>query len=159
MKKLSSKTTFFFKRVFPIMWFGFLGIFLFIPLLAGGKGNGPDIMFIIVPIFMAIVGYIIMKKLVFDLIDEVYDEGNTLLFKNGGKEVRINLTDIKNISYSTAVNPPRVTISVRYETQMGKDLTFSPPASLIPFRKNKDIEELIDRVDTARGYRDRNAHR
>ena len=150
MKKLSSKTTFFFKRVFPIMWFGFLGIFLFIPLLAGGKGNVPDIMFIIVPIFMAIFGYIIMKKLVFDLIDEVYDEGNTLLFKNGGKEVRINLSDIKNISYSTAVNPPRVTISVRYETEMGKDLTFSPPASLIPFRKNKDIEELIDRVDTAR---------
>jgi hypothetical protein len=34
---------------------------------------------------------------------------------------------------------------------MGKDLTFSPPASVIPFRKNKDIEELIDRVDTVRG--------
>jgi hypothetical protein len=151
MKKLSSKTTFFFKRVFPIMWFGSLGIFLFIPLLAGGKWNGPDIMFIIAPIFMAIFGYFIMKKLVFDLIDEVYDEGDTVLFKNGGKEVRINLTDIKNISYSTAVHPPRVTISVRYETEMGKDLTFSPPASVIPFRKNKDIEELIDRVDTVRG--------
>lgn len=103
------------------------------------------------PIIMAVFGYFIMKKLIFDLIDEVYDEGTTLLFKNGRKEVRINLTDIKNVSYTTAVNPPRVTISLRHETELGKDLTFSPPASWIPFKKNKDIEDLIDRIDKARG--------
>jgi hypothetical protein len=43
MKKLSSKTTFFFKRVFPIVWFGFLGIFLLTTLFAEGKQSGPDI--------------------------------------------------------------------------------------------------------------------
>jgi hypothetical protein len=151
MKKLTSRRTFFFKRVFPAIWFGFLGIFILLSMFAGIKGNGLEIVFFIVPLSMAVFGYFMMKKLVFDLIDEVYDEGQTLLFKNGGTEVRINLTDIKNVSYATAVNPPRVTISLRQETELVKELTFSPPASLIPFMKNKDIEDLIDRIDKARG--------
>jgi hypothetical protein len=49
------------------------------------------------------------------------------------------------------VNPPRVTISVRHKTEFGDELSFSPPGSLIPFKKNKEITELIDRIDRARG--------
>jgi hypothetical protein len=92
----------------------------------------------------------IMKKIVFDLIDEVYDEGKSLLFKNKGKEVRVPLEEIKNVSYTTRGNPHRVTLSIRHSTQFGDELTFSPPQSWIPFKKNKDIEELIDRIDKAR---------
>jgi hypothetical protein len=151
MKELTSKSTFFFKRVFPIIWFGFLGVFIVIPSLASGKGNGPAVMFFIMPIIMAIFGYFIMKKLVFDLVDKVYDEGPTLLFRNKGKEVRVNLKDIRNVSYSTMVSPHRVTLSIRYKTELGDELSFSPPMSFIPFKKNPDIEELIDRIDRARG--------
>ena len=116
------------------------------------NSNGSaDIMIFVIPVFMAVFGYFIMKNLVFDLIDEVYDGGSTLLFKNNGKTVRINLTDIKNVSYSVMVNPPRVTISVRHKTEFGDELSFSPPGSLIPFKKNKEITELIDRIDRARG--------
>jgi hypothetical protein len=92
-----------------------------------------------------------MKKLIWDLIDEVYDEGTSLLFKNKGKEVRVSLRDIKNVSYSTMTSPPRVTLSLRYKTGLGNELSFSPPASWIPFKKNEDIERLIDRIDKARG--------
>ena len=42
-------------------------------------------------------------------------------------------------------------MSVRYKTDLGDELSFCPPASWIPFKKNKDIEELIDRIDKARG--------
>jgi hypothetical protein len=151
MKKLTSKSTFFNKRVFPAIWFGFLGFFILTSLFASGKGDGPGIWVVIITICMAVFGYFIMKMLVFDLIDEVYDEGTTLLFKNKGIEVRVDLKDIKNVSYSTITNPPRVTLSIRYKTQLGDELSFSPPMSLIPFKKNKDIEELIDRIDRARG--------
>lgn len=151
MKKLTSKTTFFHKRVFPLIWFGFLGFFIFIGLFTNSSKNGPGIMFLAVPIFMAVFGYFIMKKLVWDLIDDVYDEGASLLFRNGNQEVRVNLKDIKNVSYSTMINPPRVTLSIRYKTPLGDELTFSPPASWIPFKKNEDIERLIDRIDEARG--------
>jgi len=59
-----------------------------------------------------------MKKLVFDLADEVYNEGSTILFRNKGKEVRVNLKDIKNVSYSAMMSPPRVTLSIRYNTEL-----------------------------------------
>ena len=87
MKKLSSKSTFFYKRIFPAIWFGFTGLFLFTSLYADHRNSDSraDIMLFVVPVFMAVIGYFIMKNLVFDLIDEVYDEGSSLLFKNNGK--------------------------------------------------------------------------
>ena len=151
MRKLTSKATFFHKKIFPLLWFGFLGVFLCMGLSANASGHGPGIMFILFPIGMAVFGCFLMKKLVWDLIDEVYDEGATLLFRNGGKEVRVSLKDIKNVSYSIMSNPPKLTLSVRYKTDLGDELSFCPPASWIPFKKNKDIEGLIDRIDKARG--------
>jgi hypothetical protein len=108
-------------------------------------------MLFIVPVFLAFVGYFIMKKMVWDLVDEVYDEGESLLFKNNGKQERISLREIKNVSYTTMANPPRVTISLRRRSVFGSEVSFSPQVSMIPFRKNPDIEDLIDRVDRARG--------
>lgn len=151
MKKLSSKTTFISKKLFPLFWFGFLSIFLCVGLFATIKGNGPGPMFIVIPIGMMAFGYFLMKKLVWDLIDEVYDEGAALLFRNKGAEFRVSLKDIKNVSYTIMTNPPRVTLSIRYQTELGDELSFSPPASWVPFKKNKDIIQLIDRIDKARG--------
>ena len=151
MKKLTSKTTFLYKKLFPLIWFGFLIIFICVGLFANISGNGPGIMFVVIPIFMIVLGYFLMKKLVWDLIDEVYDEGTALLFRNKGKEFRVSLKDIKNVSYTTMINPPRVTLSIRYTTDLGDELSFSPPSSWIPFKKNKDLEVLIDRIDKARG--------
>jgi len=149
MKKLSSSSTFFLKRIFPALWFGFIALFIGIG-LTETLDKVDYVMIFAGPAFMAVIGYYLMKHLVFDLMDEVYDEGATLLFKNSGKTVRINLADIKNVSYSVVINPPRVTISLRHKTEFGDELTFSPPASLLPFRKNKEITELIDRIDRAR---------
>lgn len=150
MKKLSSKTTFIHKKLFPLCWFGFLTIFLGIGLFTTIKGNTPGVIFIVFPIGMMVFGYFLSKKLLWDLIDEVYDEGTTLLFRNRGKEFRVKLKDIKNVSYTTG-NPIRVTFSIRYPTDLGDELSFSPPASWNPFKKNKDIEALIDRINKLRG--------
>jgi hypothetical protein len=150
MKRLSSKTTFFYKLVFPIIWFGFLVISVLMSLLGERQTEGPDIMLFIIPVFMAAFGYFIMRKLLFDLIDEVYDEGGSILFKNRRKEARVNLREIKNVSYSPMVSPPRVTISLRAGTELGDELSFTPPMSFIPFKKNQDIMDLIDRIDQAR---------
>jgi hypothetical protein len=37
---------------------------------------------------MAILGYQIMKKMAFNLVDEVFDLGDALLVRNGGQEER-----------------------------------------------------------------------
>jgi hypothetical protein len=40
-----------------------------------------------------------MKKLIFDLVDEVWDDGRALIVKNDDREERIPFADIKNVNY------------------------------------------------------------
>jgi len=152
MKKISSKGTFYYKRIFPAAWFGFLGIFILIAFIGGAYDKGPKLPLLIVPLAMALFGYFLMKKLVFDLMDEVFDEGSCyLLVKNKNTEERIDYQNIKNISYTVMTNPNRVTISLRSPCRFGNEVSFSPPVSWVPFRDNKDIIELINKVDKIRG--------
>ena len=151
MTQISSRMTFFYKRVFPIFWFGFLTLFMVGPaVISWNNGQAPQSMFIIMPIFMMVFGYFIMKKMVFSLVDEVFDVGDALLVKNGSHEEQIPLADITNISYAQMMNPPQVTLSLRQPTNFGDKVTFCAPTRLIPFATSPVIDDLIRRVDAAR---------
>jgi hypothetical protein len=145
--------TFFYKRVFPVIWFGFLAMFMAAPLIAprtGGSTSGSPAGFLLVPVIMMIAGYFIMKKLVFDLVDEVLDGGHVLVVRNRGLEEQVALADIVNVSYAPLVNPPRVTLSLRSPTQFGDQISFCAPVRLVPFAGSPVIDELIKRIDAAR---------
>ena len=151
MRRLSSRGTFFTKRVFPVFWFGFLILFIGMPYFLNRNGHSPPFFpFIVMPLAMMAFGFLIMKKLVFDLVDEVWDDGDALLVKNRGQEERIALSDIKNVSYSPYMNPPRVTLSLRMPSVFGDQITFGAPIRLIPFSTSPMINDLIERVDAAR---------
>jgi hypothetical protein len=154
MRRISSRMTFFYKRIFPAFWFGFLILLIAIPLLFGGMRDGPPpFPFLIVPLIMFGFGYFVMKKLVFDLVDEVWDDGETLLVKNRSQEERVALRDIKNVSYSTIINPPRVTLSIRQPTIFGDQIAFVAPVRFVPFSTSPVIHDLIERIDRARQRR------
>ncbi len=146
MGRISSKGTFFYKRIFPAIWFGFLVVFAAIALINGVR----DPMLLIVPAAMVGFGYFIMKRLVFDLVDEVYDRGNALLIRNRGEEESIALADITNVGYSPYMNPPRVTLSLRRAGRFGQQVTFCAPMRLMPMSTSPEIDKLIARVDAAR---------
>ena len=150
MQRISSRSTFFSKRVFPLIWFGFLTIFIIAPLL-GKKPEGTlSAGIFIMPIFMAIFGYFLMKKLVFDLADEVLDDGDSLVVRFGSDQERIQLCEIMNVSYSYMSNPARVTLTLRTPGRFGKEISFSPPQRFVPFAKSAIVADLIDRIDAAR---------
>jgi hypothetical protein len=152
MGRISSQSTFFYKRMFPIIWFGFLAFFGAIALFVGLKpSNSLPLPFFIAPPVMAILGYFIMKKLVFDFVDEVVDLGDALLVKNGNQEDRIALSDIMNINYSPLISPPRVTLSLRRPSLFGDKVSFCAPLRFVPFSTSPVIDALIARVDAARG--------
>jgi hypothetical protein len=153
MRHLSSRKTFLYKRVFPIIWFGFLAFFIASPFIApllGGTASGSPIAFLVVPGLMMFIGYFFMKKLVFDLVDEVLDGGDVLVIRNRGIEERVALSDIMNVSYSPPVNPPRVTLSLRRPSIFGDPINFVPPVSFVPFSTSPIIDELIRRIDATR---------
>ncbi len=151
--KISSGQTWFYKRVFPAIWFGFLAVFTVRSALGGTAGL--DAMFIVIPVAMAVFGFFLMRKLVWDLLDEVYDCGDSLLVRNRGEEDSISLSIVMNISASTNTNPPRVTLRLETPSKFGSEVAFSPIGqfTLNPFAKNKIAEDLMVRVDQARSRR------
>ncbi len=141
--------TFFSKRLFPVLWFGFLALFVITAVAASG-GRGLQPAFLIMPLVMAVIGFIVMKKLVFDLADEVWDDGTELVVKSRGQIERIPLSNIMNVSYMNLSNPPRVTLTLRNPGLLGKEVTFSPPVRWIPFARSPIVDQLVERIDAAR---------
>jgi len=151
MKKLSGSTLFQ-KRIFPVIWVGFSAIFFLVALLNPDE-KGLDWQFMAFSIFMLVNGLFWVRKSTRDLIDHVYDEGDSLLFRTSRKEVRVALQDIKNVNYPKNMENPRITISVRHETQLGTELSFVPNSPIIGVSIDKGIEsdvaELIGRIERA----------
>jgi len=153
MKILSSKSLFFSKIVFPIFWFGFLVFFLVTGLLSGSGKKDP--MFFVIPLLMMIFGYVFMRKLVWDLVDEVEDHGDYLIVKFKRQTEVIQLKDIINVSVATFQNPPRITLRLRSSGKFGNEIAFSPKStfSINLFRKNEIAEDLIIRIDRLRNMK------
>lgn len=151
MKKISSGATFFHKRIFPLIWFGGL-VFILTRIWTDAALQQENWMFLVLPGFMIVIGIVVMKKLVWDLADEVYDGGEYLLVKNRGEEERIPLSNIMNVSASTSQNPPRITLRLVRGGRFGTEVSFCPVTkfSFNPFAKNPLVDELIRRVDQAR---------
>jgi hypothetical protein len=151
MRQVSSKMTFFYKRVFPVIWFGFLLLFIGFVLFSPSRDKqDSSTPFLIVALLMAIFGFWFMKKVIFNLADTVLDAGDALVVRSGGQEERIVLSDIKNVNYSPYMSPPQVTLSVRRHTVFGDTVAFCAPVSILPLWRSPVIDALIDRVDAAR---------
>jgi hypothetical protein len=154
MPLMSSKMTLFYKRIFPVIWFGFLAVFFAVALVKGlGADPISNFLSLIVPVVMAVLGYQIMKRIAFNLVDEVFDLGDALLVRNGGQEERIALADVKNVNYFPYMSPPQVTLSLRRPSVFGDSIMFCAPVRLMPLSPSPMIEKLIDRIDAARRER------
>lgn len=153
-KRISSRNTFFRKRVLPPLLFAVLAIGAAAPLVATrGSPNAPPWPVLVMPVVVAgVIIYVVLRRLVFDLADEVVDEGDALRVRFGEDEERIPLAEIVNLSYSGITNPPRITLTLRTAGRFGREVSFSPQQSFLSplFRRDPLVDDLIERVDAAR---------
>lgn len=152
-KRISSRNTFFQKRVLPPLLFGVLALGVVVPLvLTRGGPNAPPWPVLVAPAAVMLIIYAVLRKLVFDLADEVVDEGDALRVRFGADEERIPLAQIINVSYSGLTNPPRITLTLRSAGRFGREVSFSPQQGFLTplFRPNPLVNDLIERVDAAR---------
>ena len=159
--RISSRSTFLYKRILPFLWFGALAFILgesVFSFFSPATRNRRPLQILVIPVIMTVFGYLLFKNLVFDLADDVYDYGDHLLIRRGGREEEVGLSEIINISYAAFSSPARVTLSLRRETLFGREISFCPPvlfAPFDPFKKSPVIDDLIVRVDEARNTRAR----
>ena len=106
-------------------------------------------MFLGVPLCMAVLGYAIMKRVLFDLVDEVWDCGDSLLVKNKGVEYRFALSDFVDVGYTGFMNPPRITLSLRESSDFGPKVVFMTPIRLFPYSMPPVARDLRARIDQA----------
>jgi hypothetical protein len=152
-RRISSRNTFFLKRVLPVLMFAVLAAGVAAPLLlSGGHAGALPWPALIAPLVLAVIFYLLLKRLVFDLADEVTDEGDALRVRFGEEVERVPLGEIINVSYSGITNPPRITLTLRSAGRFGREITFSPLQGFLSplFRPNPLVDDLIERVDAAR---------
>jgi len=122
--------------------------------IAKGGPKSPPVFALIVPFFMMVLGYVLVKKLIFDLMDEVYDTTDALIVRYRDQEDRIALSNIINVSHTQMTNPVRITLTLRQPCRFGKKIVFCPVVSGSDYKSfgftNAIADELIERVDSAR---------
>lgn len=158
MRRLSSSSTFFYKRIFPVLWFGFLLVFLAIALWStlypqASARPQPVVPFLLMPLLMAGIGFLVFRKLIFDLVDEVWLDGDWLVVKNRDEQRRVALSDVMNANATTMTNPRRITVMLRTDTRYGRSFSFmpaSPRGFLSAFKPDPIATDLIERVDALR---------
>ncbi|MBX9776452.1 MAG: hypothetical protein K2Y71_18900 [Xanthobacteraceae bacterium] len=148
MRRISSRNTFFLKRIVPIIMFGFL-VFVFWHLLVRGQDPGPPMWFIVLMLpFSFVIAYGALKHTVFDLVDVVFDEGESLLVRNKNREERISLSDIEVASYM--LFGARVILTLKRPSTFGTEIVFLPLQEPFPFVKNAAIKRLIQKINERR---------
>jgi len=147
MKRISTDYTFSIKAA-PYIFWGFLGVFFWLLLVNGAYQQAP--IFLVIVAVMAVIGYFQTKTLRRNLVDEVYDCGDSLLLRKGGEEDTVLLSNIANVNFST--RPSRITLTLSAPGKFGSEVAFVPPPQIyfgaVP--QNKIADDLIARTLKAR---------
>lgn len=158
LRKISSRRTWFYKAVFPVFWFGIVALILgAVSIGCLQTTHSVPAAALFVPVFMLVLGYVLMKKLIFDMADEVWEGHDFLKVRFGDAEEQIPFANIVNVNYMM-MNPPRATLTLRDPCRFGKEIAFSPLTSWADFFaslhfRNTVTDQLIQKIDAQRQRR------
>ncbi len=146
-------STYFHKRVFPKLWLGLAAAGLIAAIIIG-RNNLPLGSFIAAgTIPLGVFGYAVLKHLVSDVVDEVWDCGNEFVIRNQDIEERIEITDLVTAKYISG-NPQRISLILRRSSVFGMEIIFWPRAEWFPVGAPRIVYELITRIAAAKSYVD-----
>jgi len=147
MKRISTDYTFSIKAA-PYIFWAFLAFFFLLFLINGAFQQAP--IFLVIVAVMAVIGYFQSKTLGRNLVDEVFDCGDSLLLRKGKEADTVPLANIANVNFST--RPSRITLTLTTPGKFGSEVAFVPPPQIyfgaIP--DNEIARDLIARALKAR---------
>ncbi|ATE71363.1 hypothetical protein [Lysobacter capsici] len=119
---VNSAKTFELKKAFPAVFYT-----LMVAVFIGGIFKRPfDPTFVVMPVLAAFGLTALMWLLVWDLADEVVDEGDCLRVRKGRIEERVMLRDVVKVSYSGNTNPVRLSLWLHRPNRLGDRIVFIP---------------------------------
>ncbi|QWF18780.1 hypothetical protein [Lysobacter capsici] len=101
----------------------------------------------------SIVNTVLMWLLVWDLADEVVDEGGYLRVRKGRIEERVMLRDVVKVSYSGNTRPARLSLWLRRPNRLGDRVVFISKGFVWRlFGEHPMAEQLRARAERLRKY-------
>ena len=150
MKQIS-RSSMFYRRTLPVI---LLAAVLIISIFVTGdivRGRSSVSGLIVLWAFVAF-GYCLAWLHTSGLADEVWDAGDHLLVKVGGRVERVPIADVESVSEAVLVNPRRITLRLARSSPFGRTIVFWPAMDVllpIPFVKSRITEDLTARVQHA----------
>lgn len=126
MSRISSRQTFYFKRIFPLIWFALLAFFLSLGIRAG-FARAP--MFFITPMMMAAVSFWALRRFLWSVADEVIDLGDALRVRRGEQSELVALTNVARVEFAPG-SPPRIVLHLCRPGRFGATIAFLAPQPL-----------------------------
>ena len=150
-RRISSGTTYWNKRVLPVLFLGIMAVVLFMLFMTARVGRLP-LPVLVLPVMLPAIGVIAFRRLLAGLADEVIDEGVALRVRVNGREERVAFDQIKNVGYSAFTNPKRITLRLVDGHPLGREVSFIPVQSFFQglFADSPVAEYLIERSYAAR---------
>ncbi len=144
MRLISSELTWWQKRAFPAIWFGVLALITLIILASAINGVMPPEA-LVIPLVMAVFSYLLLTWLVFQLVDEVWIDGDDVVVRNRGEEDRFPIRNVVNVESTFLSNPEQIRLTVNPPSRFGKTIWFLAQRRWFAFGWHPAVRELIDR--------------
>jgi hypothetical protein len=144
MRQISSKLTWWQKKAFPSIWFGYLAVFtcVWIVLIAQGQVPAESLL---IPLGLVAVGGLLTWWLVWRLVDEVWIDGDDIVVRNGRQNDRFPIANIVDVDGSYLQSPEHIGLWLNQPCRFGKVIRFGAPFRLFPFGTHSLARELIER--------------
>lgn len=150
MKRISTQYTVHLKWASYVFW----AVLLVVSLLLIANGGYELAPWLLVGMGIAaafgVINYFNTKTIVRNLVDEVYDWGDSLLLRRGREEERIVLSNIANVTFTT--EPSRIALKLTSPGKFGDEIAFVPPRRIyfgsVP--QNPIADDLTTRAAKAR---------
>jgi len=139
-------------KIGPFVFFGLLGLLLFLFLTSGVYETSP--MLLVGVGVMAVYGVCSMLTSRQNCVDDVFDCGDHLLVKKAGEEDTVPFSNIINVNFSK--NPQnisaQITLRLASPGKFGTEISFAPPPKIyLSFPPRNEIaEDLLVRAEKAR---------
>jgi len=146
MKRISSEITQLHKTLFPVLIVGVSVIVLAILVADMVRNKQVNYLAIGFIVLAGVYAFAESKKRITGLVDEVWDDGDAVVIKNGNREARVALSNIRKVRYGGIGNANFVTLQLHEACSLGKEISFVPPRKLLQFTRNPAISELISRI-------------
>ena len=153
-QRLSSRLTFFYRFVFPLLWIPGFGLATLV-LWTGGTTTGEPIPIEVKFIFLAgmIAGSLTILWLALR-IRTVYLERDRLVVSEGLREIRIPLTAIVEVKESRMWNPKMVTVVLDRSSEYPDRVVFIAPMTFqFVWSDHPVVRELRGHIDRAKRER------